>query len=262
MRERFAALMYHRLIDSPESKYDVTPQAFESQLSWLREEGFTVDGFAGLARRCASGPLPERYAVLTFDDGHRSALQAAEIVSRFGVGATFFITKRLTLERPEFVKPDQIRQLSSAADVGAHGVTHRPLSRIPIHEARSELVESKLWLEDLLGQSVTSLSLPGGFGSEAVLDAARRAGYELLGNSREWWNKGAAIRATGIVNRIVVQSHYGPHILRRLLQLDWRAYLPRRLRYELSWNIANRLPPSLSSTLIRVKHRLVSSAAR
>jgi peptidoglycan/xylan/chitin deacetylase (PgdA/CDA1 family) len=259
---RFAALMYHRLIDTPESKYDVTPAAFTAQLTSLRDQGYTVEGFAGLERRRASGSLPGRYAVITFDDGHRSALRAAEIVARFGVGATFFLTRDLSLERPEFVTVTEMRELARLAEVGSHGVSHRPLNRIPITEAVGELVDSKAWLEDVLGNPVESLSLPGGFCNPTVLRLARQAGYGLVGNSCEWWNREDAIWRRGVVNRIVVQSHYDTEMFRRLVGLDWGTYLWRRLRYEASWNITNHLPRPLSRNLIRIKHKILSDAVR
>lgn len=231
----FACLMYHSLSDGryPDRlypKYTTTQAKFAEHLRVLRGEGFTLDSFADLERRLAAGEtLPERYGVLTFDDGHKSSLDLAEEMRRQETRATFFLTSNYCRERDDFLQPDEIRSLAAEGfDFGAHGVTHRALGHLPLDAMQSELRESKGWVEEVLGRPITSMSLPAGQGSPAVLEAAFGLGYRLVGNSREDTNH--ALRLPSAVNRFVVLASYDAAQVRQLAEGS-RAYIwKRRLR--------------------------------
>ena len=205
---RFAALLYHNLTERPSSAYQADPDALRSQVRWLRGEGFVVEGLGGLARRLSDGDeVPEAYAVLTFDDGHRSNLRAAEIVREEGGQATFFPSVRHCREEPDYLKAPDIAALGELAEVGSHGVTHRWLHRMPVEELRGELQESRNWLADILQRPVDLLSLPGGGGSRTVRREAAAAGYRLIGTSIERWNTRAGA-ARGTVGRVMVRPDW------------------------------------------------------
>jgi peptidoglycan/xylan/chitin deacetylase (PgdA/CDA1 family) len=231
----FACLMYHSLSDGryPDRlypKYTTTQAHFAEHLRMLRGEGFTFGSFADLEQRLASGnALPDRYCVLTFDDGHKSSLDLAEEMKRQETSATFFLTANYCRERDDFLKPDEIRGMAGEGfDFGAHGVTHRALGHLPLDAMRDELRESKAWVEEVLGKPITSMSLPAGQSSPAVLEAAFALGYRLVGNSREDTN--SALHLPSAVNRFVVLASYEAAQVRQLA-VGSPAYIwKRRLR--------------------------------
>jgi peptidoglycan/xylan/chitin deacetylase (PgdA/CDA1 family) len=47
-------------------------------------------------------------------------------------------------------------------DVGAHGVTHTPLTALPLQKRRREIAESRSWLEENIDQAVETFSYPNG----------------------------------------------------------------------------------------------------
>lgn len=227
---RFSCLMYHYLADEPDSRYWVSFRAFRRQLAWLTGEGFTIEGFPGLQRRLVSGEFPDRYVLLTFDDGHRSCLKAAEWIREAGGQASFFLTKEFCESRSDFLQQDEIRTLASLCSVGSHGVTHAPLSRISTAHLVEELRVSKRWLEDLIGDEVDTLSAPGGFISAKVVHHAQALGFRLLGNSTEWWNQAARVGATRVANRVGMRHAFGFETFTRIARAQIRFYVPRRLR--------------------------------
>ena len=245
MGPAFACLMYHSLADGrfPDSaypKYTTTRAAFAEHLRLLLHEGFHLAGFNDLLRRLAQGRgIPQKYCLLTIDDGHKSSLELAEIMLQAGVRATFFMTMNYCRERADFLKPDEIRALAREGfDFGTHGVTHRGLSRMPAAAMRAELQDSKVWLEDVLNDRVRGMSLPAGDGSAEVRNAAFDAGYSLVGNSVERMN--CFRRLPAEINRFVVLSGYSGRLVRRIAggspAYGWRRRarsallaLPRRL---------------------------------
>ncbi len=65
-------IMYHSVLKSakPKDRFVITPQAFEQDLQYLREQGYTTVHMQDLIDFCSSGKaLPEKPVVLTFDDG-------------------------------------------------------------------------------------------------------------------------------------------------------------------------------------------------
>jgi peptidoglycan/xylan/chitin deacetylase (PgdA/CDA1 family) len=227
---RLIALMYHALADSPAGKYGVAFRDFRKQIGWLVAEGYIIEGFPELQQRLASADFPERYVVLTVDDGHTSGLPAAQFLREMGAQATFFLTKRYCRERRDFLNEREILELGQLCSIGSHGVTHRALSRLNVQQARRELCESRSWLEDILGQSITAFSAPGGFLNAQVVEQAIHAGYTLLGSSVEWWNRPDRVCETRVVYRTAVRPSFTFKTFQRIARAEAPFFLRRRTR--------------------------------
>jgi peptidoglycan/xylan/chitin deacetylase (PgdA/CDA1 family) len=230
---KFIALMYHKLEDRPRGSYSITESEFKSQINWLKDEGFTIEGFAGLEKRLKENKFPDRYVVVTFDDGQKSDLRAAEILCEAGAQATFFLVKDLSQTKKNFLKEDEIKELAKLCSVGSHGVTHSPLSKMSPDQIKSELADSKKWLEDLTGDDIRAFSAPGGFITTSIVNQAVEMGYSLLGNSIEWWNYAPRTADKKIVNRIALRNTFTLSTLRKIVSGETSFFLRRRLRSNL-----------------------------
>lgn len=122
---------------------------------------------------------------ITFDDGHQSNCELAlPVLQEFGLVAIFFITTDW-IGQPGFMTPPQIRQLRAAGHlIGAHGCSHRYFDTMTEEDLRRELSESKRRLEELLGEEVPAMALPGGKNHPQIQRLAREAGYRHLFTSR------------------------------------------------------------------------------
>lgn len=116
---------------------------------------------------------------LTFDDGHRSAVEyALPVLQKYGLQADFFITAGWTGKKAGYMGAVDLQTLQLAGmRIGAHGWSHTLLTHCDGAELDRELRNSKAMLEDLLGKSVTAMSLPGGRFNADVLRACQQAGY-------------------------------------------------------------------------------------
>jgi len=159
-------LLYHELRPRrSDYSYVVETAAFEKQ----------CDLFLKLRSRKEPGLSPE----VTFDDGHVSNFESAlPILHSHAIKAWFFITVGWTGQRPHYMDWQQLRALHEAGQqIGAHGWTHTLLTHCSPVELQKELVDARLTLEDKLGASITTMSLPGGRSNQRILDACRDAGY-------------------------------------------------------------------------------------
>ncbi|PYX60237.1 MAG: hypothetical protein DMG76_03205 [Acidobacteria bacterium] len=148
------------------------------------------EGFESLRSRLSlAQALPARYVVLTVDDGHISSMRAADCLHEYGFTATFFVTRDRCLQKPDFMRPPQIRELRQCGfSLGTHGTTHRKLTHISEQECREELAESRSWLEDVLGESVRFTAVPGGFVNALVMRLAAEQEYTMIATCRECMN--------------------------------------------------------------------------
>ncbi len=99
----------------------------------------------------------------SWDDGHALDMRLAELLQRYGVPATFYISPRdRELAPRERLNDAQIKDLSKSFEIGAHTMTHPRLPRITDEDAAREIFESKSYLENIIGSEVASFSYPRG----------------------------------------------------------------------------------------------------
>jgi peptidoglycan/xylan/chitin deacetylase (PgdA/CDA1 family) len=133
----------------------------------------------GLTRH---GSSPPRTLALTFDDGYRDFYtDAAPVLRRFRFAATVFLptvycgrTNRWP-GQPEWVEEQPLldwRQIGELAGqgiaFGAHGATHRDLTKLPGPEAEQEVLESKREIERRIGAPAEFFCYPYGRWNSAV----------------------------------------------------------------------------------------------
>jgi Polysaccharide deacetylase len=162
-------LLYHELRPSrSDYSYVVETSQFEKH----------VDLFLELRRKQPPGVYPE----ITFDDGHISNFEYAfPILQSRALKAWFFITTGWTGQRSGYMGWPELRELQQAGQqIGAHGWSHTLLTHCDPSQLQKELVQARLTLEDRLGTSVTTMSLPGGRSNQRVLAACRDAGYTQI----------------------------------------------------------------------------------
>ena len=134
-----------------------------------------IDLFLRMRKAESPGLWPE----VTFDDGHSSNFDyALPILLSRGLTARFFITVGWTGKKPDYMGWRELRSLHESGQlIGAHGWSHAFLTHCTPRDFDVELGKAKLVLEDKLGTSITTMSLPGGRYNQRVLAACREAGY-------------------------------------------------------------------------------------
>lgn len=182
-------LMYHELelpgralcdSDPGYVRYIVSEADFKSQMKWLKEQGWKGCSVTQ-ALPGASSPS----VVITFDDGAETDLiTAAPILKDAGFGATFYITTGF-LGKPGYMTHSQVRKLADLGfDIGCHSATHPYLSDLPEERLRSEILDPKLQLEQIIGRAVESFSCPGGRWNARVVEITRESGYRSMATSQ------------------------------------------------------------------------------
>lgn len=180
-----ATLTYHEITDDPRSSGFQRPAA--------RAYRHSVQDFERHLDAFAQSPVhpalldqvdlthPGRHLLLTFDDGGRSALDAADALSRRGWRGHFFVVTSLLGQRG-FLGSEDVRYLRSCGHlIGTHSHTHPDIFRDLSPDAMTtEWTRSCEILAELLGEPCLAGSIPGGDASRAVFRAAQHAGVRYL----------------------------------------------------------------------------------
>jgi peptidoglycan/xylan/chitin deacetylase (PgdA/CDA1 family) len=186
-----ATFMFHEVTDDPTSSGFQRPGATAYKHS-RQAFAHCLDQIAIAPERpelvsAVDLTQPGRHIFLSFDDGGKSALVAAEELERRGWRGHFFIVTSLVGSRT-FLATEEIRALQRGGHlIGSHSHTHPNIFR---DQSPERMVEE--WrascdlLAQLLGEPCLSASVPGGDISRQVLESARTAGLRYLFTSEPW----------------------------------------------------------------------------
>lgn len=178
---RCPILLYHGVRERP-GTWDVTPDEFRSQIEWL-DRTFDLLSVSEATARWRAGDLPDRPAVITFDDGLASTVEnALPALESHGITATHYVVPGLLGERFEGSRVMAAADVAELHDrdqeIGAHTMTHPDLTAVPRERARAEIVEPRDALVEITGEAPRSFAYPYGAFDPGLAATVEDAGYE------------------------------------------------------------------------------------
>lgn len=183
---RLPILMYHYIRRPPSMRYDalgyrlsVSPEDFQSQMDWLYFHHYHPITFDQVRAYFAGRtPLPARPVVITLDDGYSDLYTAAfPILEAHGFTAVAYIVSGF-VDQPRYVTRNQVLQMDRAGiEIASHTVDHADMGRASAGSASYQLVQSKRWLEGLVGHSVVDFAYPSGKYNYVTIQLLSQYGY-------------------------------------------------------------------------------------
>ncbi len=195
--------VYHHVATDTPALTSVTPERFAEQMRYLDAQGFTVMALADAVNALRDGEaLPDRVAVLTFDDGYRSVLtNALPILEQRNWPFTVFVA-------PAYVDSgfggyltwDELRELARrGGSVGNHTATHAHLLRRAEGEsdtdARARIREEIEQARTRIAQEIpapavlTAVAYPYGEYDALVTEVVRDMGLVGIGQQSGAWGR-------------------------------------------------------------------------
>lgn len=122
----------------------------------------------------------EKQIIITtsWDDGHKLDLRLAGLLRKYGIKGTFYISpKNREFKKEDLLSDEEIVGLKKDFEIGAHSMTHPRLTKISEREAFNEIIDSKKYLEKLLGKEVRCFCYPGGEYNEKIMEYVEKSGF-------------------------------------------------------------------------------------
>lgn len=183
---RLPILMYHYVRQPPSIRQDplgyrlsVSPADFQTQMDWLYFHHYHPVTFDQVRSYFAGRtPLPARPVVITLDDGYADLFTAAfPILLAHGFTAVAYIVSGF-VDQPRYVTHQQVLQMDRAGiEIASHTVDHADMGRANAWTATYQLVQSKRWLESLVGHSVVDFAYPSGKYNYVTIHLLSEYGY-------------------------------------------------------------------------------------
>lgn len=116
----------------------------------------------------------------SWDDGYKLDTKVAELLDKYGFKGTFYVSpKSFEFKSDDLLSKSDIKSLSINHEIGAHTINHPHLSQVPINKAKSEIIDSKNYLEEIIQREIQSFCYPYGDYNEEVKTLVKDAGYKL-----------------------------------------------------------------------------------
>ncbi|MGQ0643331.1 MAG: polysaccharide deacetylase family protein [Gemmatimonadaceae bacterium] len=204
-----------------------------------------------------SGSAPSRSIMLTFDDGGVSALAtAAPLLEGARCRGIFLITSDY-VGRSSFLAADQLRELDQRGHIiGSHSCSHpmRMAACTPEQLAR-EWRDSAAKLGDIVGHAIDTASVPGGYFSRAVAEAAADAGIRFLFTS-EPTKRVSSVAGCRVIGRYTLRRWHPASVAARLVAPSSEARSAQWLR----WNVLKLVKRLGGDGYLKLRDRMFGDA--
>jgi peptidoglycan/xylan/chitin deacetylase (PgdA/CDA1 family) len=192
----------------------------------------------------------KRPVFLTFDDGEASAYTiVADLLEQRNWRGHFFVVTDF-IGRPGYLTSAQVRELGERGHaIGSHTCSHPvPISKCTWDQLVHEWGESTRILSDITGRPVLTASVPGGYYSRQVAEAAAQAGIRFLFTSEPR----VASRRLGdclVLGRYTIRRGMGPDVAAGYAS----GRIAPRWREAVLWNAKKVLKRANTRVYVRVR---------
>lgn len=109
----------------------------------------------------------------SWDDGTMSDLKLAEMLDKYGIKGTFYVSK--FIDNP--LQEKGIKAIDRRFEIGSHTLSHPDLTKVTLSEAKKEIGGSKEYLEELVGHRVSMFCYPNGMYNKDVREIVKSSGF-------------------------------------------------------------------------------------
>ncbi|MFB9980410.1 glycosyltransferase [Mesorhizobium kowhaii] len=194
-RQRIPVLMYHSVSDDGPAalaRFRLAPAAFDSQMAWLRANGFHAIMSEQLEWFIANRqPFAGRPVLITFDDGFQNFADHAWPTLRANdLTAEVFLVTDLVGESARWdaysgpptplMDAGTVRRLAAeGAFFGSHLATHRAIDGLSSSDLAAELLRSRMFIERWTGRPTTAFAAPFSVTDRRLGRLAKECGYRI-----------------------------------------------------------------------------------
>lgn len=191
--QALVVLQYHHVSETTPKSTSVTPARFAEHMRWLKDNQYQVVSMHQLLKWLEQGePIPNKAAVITFDDGYTSIYDIAwPILKKNKWPFTVFInTKPHDEKNQQFMSWKQLQTLAKdGVVIGNHSVSHAHLVRKLENETEKrwrarvthEITAAQQRIQQQLGEQPKVFAYPFGEYNRGLQRILSGLGYVAFG---------------------------------------------------------------------------------
>ena len=164
-KKRLTILTYHSINDEINPDETVTPEEFEKQLQYIKENYKVISLEDAVEYLQTDIKKISDSIVITFDDGYSDNYHNAyPLLKKHNFPATIFLISDLIDDKGgKYLSQSQIHEMmDNNISFGSHTISHRILTGLRNDEIIGEIRDSKDILESQLGNKINSFAYPVG----------------------------------------------------------------------------------------------------
>jgi peptidoglycan/xylan/chitin deacetylase (PgdA/CDA1 family) len=193
-QQKVPILVYHSIAEfhgHGSKELYVSPENFEKQMSFLKENGYTLLTF----ERWNELKMVRKPIFITIDDGYKNNENVLAIFqelksSQFQPSATLFIISDF-IGRPNRLSKSDLKSMAQSGffSIQSHTATHPDLTKTKNME--HELKDSKAQIENITGRPVIAISYPfGSFNDQTIKEVKKTYLFGLTTTPDSFSEKG------------------------------------------------------------------------
>ena len=178
---RIPILMYHSISDAdPNNNLLVPVKQFDSEVKWLKENGFTPMLLGDVIKAYNTGYVPKKPVAITFDDGYADNYsEAYRILKENDMKATFFIITNNTDKDSFYMNSSMLKEMNeSGMGIENHTSRHIEFTNISREDKIAIIEEGRAALKEKLGIDSKFLCYPVGRYDDETIEVEKELGIE------------------------------------------------------------------------------------
>lgn len=192
-RDQAVILQYHHISSSTPAVSSISPEDFRQHMDYLLDNDFVILPLEEVLDALQNKrSLPDRTAVITFDDGYTSVYEEAyPLLREYDWPFTVFVTAGLVSSNSRlYASWDQLREMgNNGATLANHTMSHPYFLDRPREQngtqwlsgIRAEILEAEEKIETETGQSHRLLAYPYGEYNPEIQALVRELGFVGIG---------------------------------------------------------------------------------
>ena len=173
------SLMYHNVVDSSPSTYDITTSLFSQHMQYLYEHGYNPITFAEYVNYHKNNKtVPFKTVVIYHDDSRKGFYNNARpILNKYNFTVTIATISNRT-GTDVYMNTTMLDDfVNDGSEIASHGYMSLELTTLSKSEREIEINQSKAQLEGM-GYTVTTFVYPGGKDNSTIRGEVRTYGYD------------------------------------------------------------------------------------
>jgi peptidoglycan/xylan/chitin deacetylase (PgdA/CDA1 family) len=129
----------------------------------------------------------KKIVTTSWDDGHKLDLKLADLLQKYNIPATFYISPaNREFSKKDLLSEQEIQSLSENFEIGGHTLHHPNLTQVSLNYAVDDIKAGKEFLESIVGKKLKAFAYPYGSYTEQIQKTMHDLGFVVARTTKRF----------------------------------------------------------------------------